>query len=94
MRLWQKLKIINKTMIYDNSKNQVIIYNDRVEVRFEGETVWLSQAQLVELFQSSKANVSVHIKNIFTERELLEKFKNKYRIKYIYSPRLCLGVSN
>ncbi|MDP1759955.1 MAG: virulence RhuM family protein, partial [Candidatus Woesebacteria bacterium] len=36
----------------------------------EGETVWLSQSQLVELFQSSKANVSEHIKNIFTEKEL------------------------
>ena len=37
---------------------------------FEGETVWLTQAQLVELFQSSKANVSEHIKNIYTEKEL------------------------
>ncbi|MGB5018526.1 MAG: RhuM family protein, partial [Candidatus Moraniibacteriota bacterium] len=56
-------------------QNQIIIYegNDgesRIEVRFEGETVWLSQAQLVELFQSSKANISEHIKNIFTEKEL------------------------
>lgn len=50
--------------------NQIIIYDDRIDVRFEGETVWLSQVQLVELFQSSKANISEHIKNIYTEREL------------------------
>lgn len=56
-------------------QNEIIIYESekgspRIEVRMEGETVWLSQAQLVELFQSSKANVSEHIKNIFTEGEL------------------------
>lgn len=56
-------------------QNQIIIYEgsdgaSRIEVRFEGETVWLSQAQLVELFQSSKANISEHIKNIYTEKEL------------------------
>ncbi|PIZ70803.1 cell filamentation protein Fic [Candidatus Peregrinibacteria bacterium CG_4_10_14_0_2_um_filter_43_11] len=51
-------------------QNQIIIYEDRVEVRFEDETVWLSQGQLVELFQSSKANISEHIKNIYEEKEL------------------------
>ena len=56
-------------------QNQIIIYEgddggSRVEVKFEGETAWLTQAQLVELFQSSKANISEHIKNIYTEQEL------------------------
>jgi hypothetical protein len=54
----------------DNSQNQVIIYEDRIEVRLEAETVWLSQIQLVELFQSSKSNISEHVKNIFKEGEL------------------------
>ncbi len=59
----------------ENSQNQIIIYegddgNSRVEVRFEGETAWLTQAQLVELFGSSKANISEHIKHIFEENEL------------------------
>ena len=36
----------------------------------EGETVWLTQAQLIELFESSKANISEHIKHIFKEKEL------------------------
>jgi len=55
--------------------NQIIIYRSSngdlgVEVRFENETAWLTQAQLVDLFQSSKANVSEHIKNIYAEGEL------------------------
>ena len=41
-----------------------------IEVRLDGDTVWVTQAQLVELFQSSKANISEHISNIFAEGEL------------------------
>jgi len=52
-------------IIYENAEGQ-----SRVSVRVEGETVWLNQAQMVELFQSSKANVSEHIKHIFEEGEL------------------------
>ena len=56
-------------------QNQIIIYegddgNSRIEVRLDSETVWLTQAQLVELFNSSKANISEHIKHIFEENEL------------------------
>ena len=56
-------------------QNEIIIYEGdsgvpRIEVRIHGETVWLNQAQLVELFGSSKSNISEHIKNIFTEGEL------------------------
>jgi hypothetical protein len=59
----------------NKEKNQIIIYagsagQPKIEVRIESETVWLSQAQMVELFQSSKSNVSEHIKNIFLEGEL------------------------
>lgn len=57
------------------AQSEIIIYegdngHTRVTVHVEDETVWLSQAQLVELFQSSKSNVSEHIKNIFAEGEL------------------------
>ena len=60
-------------MMQDNGN--IIVYVDdngkpQVDVRFQDETVWLTQAQLVELYQSSKANVSEHIKNIFDEGEL------------------------
>lgn len=62
-------------MTKNEANGEIIIYesdsgNPHISVRVENETVWLSQAQLVELFRSSKANVSEHIKHIFTEGEL------------------------
>ena len=56
-------------------EGQVIIYvnedgDTRLNVLLEDETVWLSQAQICELYQTSKSNVSEHIKNIFVEGEL------------------------
>ena len=57
-------------------KGEIILYLPdeavKLEVRLEDETVWLTQAQLVELFQSSKANISEHIKNIYEQGELEE----------------------
>jgi hypothetical protein len=44
----------------------------RLEVRMAGDTVWLTQAQMAELFQTTKQNVSLHIRNIFAEQELRE----------------------
>lgn len=57
------------------SESNIIIYQTedgktKIETRLEDETVWLTQAQLCELFQKSKATVSEHIKNIFEEDEL------------------------
>ena len=43
---------------------------NQLDVKLEGETVWLTQAQMVELFQTSKQNVSLHINNIYKEGEL------------------------
>ena len=62
--------------MYDN--NQIIIYQSedgetRIEVKFTGETVWLSQQQLCELYNTSKSNVSEHIKHIFEDGELDEE---------------------
>ena len=58
-------------------ENKVIIYtaNDgktRIDVKLEEETLWLTQAQMCELYQTSKSNVSEHIKHIFEEGELNE----------------------
>ena len=57
-------------------RGDIILYQPdsevRLEVRLEDETVWLTQAQIVELFQSSKANISEHIKNIYEQGELDE----------------------
>ncbi len=44
--------------------------NTQIEVKLEDETIWLTQSQIVELFQSSKANISEHIKQIFKLGEL------------------------
>jgi hypothetical protein len=44
----------------------------RIEVRLQDESVWLAQATLTELFQTTKQNISLHLKNIFAEGELAE----------------------
>ena len=44
----------------------------RIECRFAGESLWLSQAFMAELFQTSKQNISLHLKNLFEEGELDE----------------------
>lgn len=54
-------------ILYQNSEGNI-----KLDVRLEAETVWLTQAQICELFQKSKATVSEHITNIFTEGELIE----------------------
>ena len=56
-------------------QNQLVIFdfaNGQVQVRLEGETVWLSQAQMAELFGTSSDNISLHLKNIYKEQELQE----------------------
>ena len=60
-----------------DENNQIIIYQSedgetRIDVKFTGDTVWLSQQQLCELYNTSKANVSEHIKHIFEDGELDE----------------------
>jgi hypothetical protein len=84
-----------------DSKGEIIIYQNEkngisLNVRLEDENVWLTQANLADLYQSSKSNVSEHIKHIFEEGELDEhsvvrKFRTtasdgkyrKYQVKTI-----------
>ncbi|MFC5281872.1 virulence RhuM family protein [Arcanobacterium canis] len=61
---------------------QVLIYQNPdsatdIEVRLEGETVWLTQAQMAELFQSTRENIRQHIRNIYDEAELDEQATSK-----------------
>ena len=56
-------------------KSEIILYKTEdgrtaLRVRFEGETVWLTQQQMADLFQTTKQNISLHIQNIFSEKEL------------------------
>lgn len=57
-------------------KDEVVVYQPddkvRIEVRLNDDMIWISQPQMVQLFQSSKANISEHIKNIFQQNELDE----------------------
>lgn len=64
-----------KELMPATEKNEIIVYQPEggefhIEVRVENETVWLTQAQMAELFNSTRNNVTLHIKNIFQENEL------------------------
>lgn len=58
---------MSELVIYQNEKSQT-----QVSVRLDGETVWLTQRQMAELFDTSTDNISLHLKNIFLEGELGE----------------------
>ena len=62
----------------DNQLGDIIVYQSEdglthVDVRFEGDTVWLSKSQIADLFQRDRTNIGRHISNIFAEQELDEK---------------------
>ncbi|GIN72430.1 DNA-binding protein [Bacillus sp. J14TS2] len=66
-----------------DNKTDILIYqtedgNTKIDVRLENETVWMTQKAIAELYQSTKQNISLHIKNIFEEKELDENSVVKY----------------
>ena len=88
-------------------QGEIILYQPdesvRMEVRIEDETVWLTQAQIVELFQSSKANISEHLKNIYKSEELIQSStvrnfrtvrhtKPKQQTDYATDKNICSAV--
>lgn len=62
---------------YTPHENEIVLYQPdstvSLEVRLENDTVWLTQAQMTELFQTTRNNITLHIKNIFKEGELVEE---------------------
>ena len=62
-----------------NEKNQILIYssndeaNLKIDVRLEDDTVWLTQAQMAVLFDTTRNNITIHIGNVFNEKELNEE---------------------
>ena len=66
-------------------QGEIVIYkttdanNFQLEVRVEDETVWLTQAQMADLFQTTRNNVTLHISNVFKENEL-------QKIQYVRIP--------
>ena len=83
-------------------QNEIVIYQSEIltshiEVRIEDETVWLTQLQMIDLFQTTRNNITLHIGNIFKENELEKKRlstipkrmipKNKIKSKAEFSNR-------
>ena len=65
--------------------NKIIIYNtedgkSKINLKLEDGTVWLNQLQIAELFQTTKQNISKHIKAIFDDDELEEKVVVNYQL--------------
>lgn len=61
----------------NDNLSQIILYQTddgktKMEVKMDGDTVWLTQAQMAELFEKSKSTINEHIQNIYTEKELIE----------------------
>lgn len=56
-------------------QGEIILYQPdetiRIEVRLENDTVWLTQAQMAELFQTTRNNITLHVGNVYKEKELL-----------------------
>ena len=60
-----------------SNNSEIIIYQSedgviKIDVRMENETVWLTQAQMAELFQTTPQNITLHIKNVYSEGELVQ----------------------
>ena len=57
-----------------HDKNEIILYQPdetvKLEVRMEDETVWLTQHQMADLFETSPQNITIHIRNLYNEGEL------------------------
>ncbi|MDH3359699.1 MAG: cell filamentation protein Fic [Desulfobulbaceae bacterium] len=67
MNLPENTKQNSEFLIYQNPDGNI-----KLDVRLQDETVWLSQNQMAELFQTTKQNIGQHLRNIFVEGELNE----------------------
>ena len=65
---------MDKDLILSEEKGEIVLYqpnnNIRLEVRLQDDTVWLTQQQMAELFNTTRDNITLHIGNIFKEGEL------------------------
>ena len=70
------------------SQEDVLLYQSpdgaiRLDVQLEHETVWLTQAQMTELFSTSRQNIGLHINNLFREGELVLSSVSKPKLRII-----------
>ena len=65
---------MDKDLILSEEKGEIVLYqpndNIRLEVRLQDETVWLTQQQMAELFNTTRNNITLHIGDIFKEGEV------------------------
>ncbi len=67
------------------NKGEIMIYKTKdgetfIDVKMEEETVWLTQAQMVDLFHTTKQNVSLHINNVYKENATQIQLQNLSKI--------------
>ena len=83
--------------------SQIVLYQPdesiSLQVKIEEDTVWLTQAQMVELFGSSKANISEHITNIYQQGELMQSatvrnFRTVRKKRQSYHHRWLCFIAN
>jgi hypothetical protein len=87
----------DKGVRMDTSKGEIVFYktSDRstaIEVRLEQDTVWLTQSQMVDLFQRNQSVIARHLRNIFTSKELDEK-SNMQKMHIAFSDKLVAFYS-
>lgn len=78
LNVQEVLRVSDLHANYDNKQGEIVIYQSengdtKIDVRFVDETVWLTQQQMAELFQSSRTNIVEHIQHIYEEGELDEE---------------------
>ena len=75
--------------LFLNNINEIVLFQPNesfsLEVLVNEDTVWLTQNQMIELFQSSKANISEHISNVFADKELkrIQLFGNSEQLVWM-----------
>lgn len=77
------MELNDKIIIYKTADGQT-----SVDVRMDGDTVWLSQAQMAELFQKDRTVISRHINNIFKEENLTKA----WYVQILHTPRIMADV--
>ena len=65
--------VTEKHVMIQDAQGQVILYKNHLEVRLEKDTVWLTQKQMSELFDTERSVVTKHLRNILKTKELEEK---------------------
>ena len=64
----KKLELFNNFVIFQTASGKV-----NIDVFFENETLWLTQKKIAELFETTSQNITLHLKNIYKDNELIEK---------------------